>query len=139
MLARLTNSVIEQRHFFPVFPPQAREDTMKPTAIPGETAEAGGEQRLAVGASLDIAYLKLAEWINVRPDVLILPSVLNPFVKVIEGITCINPGTLSKRRGAGHFAAINVLPRGLSDEEREAGEAVAHNVFERARVDITRV
>ncbi|KAK0859369.1 DNA-directed DNA polymerase alpha subunit pol12 [Friedmanniomyces endolithicus] len=138
-LARLTSNVIEQRHFFPVFPPQSREDLSKPAAISGDVMEAGAERRLAVGASLDIAYLKLAEWINVRPDVLILPSVLNPFVKVVEGMTCINPGTLCKKRGPGHFAAMNVLPRVLTDEERDAGEAVAHNVFERARVDIVRI
>ncbi|KAK0281518.1 DNA-directed DNA polymerase alpha subunit pol12 [Friedmanniomyces endolithicus] len=138
-LARLTSNVIEQRHFFPVFPPQSREELSKPAAKSSEMTGAGAEQRLAVGASLDIAYLKLAEWINVRPDVLILPSVLNPFVKVVEGMTCINPGTLCKKRGPGHFAAMNVLPRALSDEERDAGEAVAHNVFERARVDVVRI
>jgi len=54
-------------------------------------------------------------------------------------MTCINPGTLCKKRGPGHFAAMNVLPRVLTDEERDAGEAVAHNVFERARVDIVRI
>jgi len=54
-------------------------------------------------------------------------------------MTCINPGTLCKRRGPGHFAAMNVLPRVLSNEEREAEEAVAHHVFERARVDIVRI
>ncbi|KAK4554390.1 DNA-directed DNA polymerase alpha subunit pol12 [Recurvomyces mirabilis] len=139
MLARLTNSVIEQRHFFPVFPPAAREDLPKPSGVPGEVPEVGGEERMSVGASLDIAYLKLAEWISVRPDVLVLPSVLNPFVKVIEGITCLNPGTLSKKRGAGHYAALNVQARSLTEEEREAGQAVAHNVFERTRVDITRI
>ena len=157
MLARLTNSVIEQRHFFPVFPPAAREDLPKPSGIVGEVPEVGGEERMPVGASPDISYLKLAEWINVRPDVLVLPSALNPFVKVsnaitpsrtrtlanivqvIEGITCLNPGTLSKKRGAGHYAALNVQPRSLSEEEREAGQAVAHNVFERTRVDITRI
>lgn len=54
-------------------------------------------------------------------------------------MTCINPGTLSKRRGAGTFAALNVLPRRVSDEEREAGEAVGHHVFERARVDVVKI
>ncbi|KAK5118998.1 hypothetical protein LTR62_000209 [Meristemomyces frigidus] len=139
MLARLTSSVIEQRHFFPVFPPAAREDLPKPTGVVGEVPDAGGEERLSVGASLDIGYLKLAEWINVRPDVLILPSVLNPFVKVVDGVTCLNPGTLSKKRGAGHYAALNINAKIVTDDEREAGQAVAHNVFERARVDITRI
>lgn len=84
MLARLTGAVIEQRHFFPIFPPQARESLPKPTAILGEVPEPGGEERLPVGASLDLGYLKLAEWLNVKPDVLVLPSVLNPFVKVSD-------------------------------------------------------
>ena len=59
--------------------------------------------------------------------------------QVIEGITCLNPGNLSKKRGAGHYAALNVQARTLSEEEREAGQAVAHNVFERTRVAITRI
>ena len=52
---------------------------------------------------------------------------------------CINPGTLSKKRGAGTFAALNVQPKALSDEEREAGEPLANSVFERARVDVVRI
>lgn len=84
LLARLSRHVIEQRHFFPVFPAQGREDATKPAPIPGEVPEVGGEERLPVGACLDVEYLKLAEWLNVRPDVLILPSVLTPFAKVRE-------------------------------------------------------
>ena len=57
----------------------------------------------------------------------------------MEGVTCINPGTLSKKRGAGTFAALNVQLRKVSDEEREAGDAVGHSVFERARVDIVKI
>ncbi|KAK5122090.1 hypothetical protein LTR85_004336 [Meristemomyces frigidus] len=139
MLARLTSAVIDQRHFFPIFPPQAREGLPKPAGIAGEVPEPGGEERLPVGASLELGYLQLGEWLNVKPDVLVLPSVLNPFAKVVEGVTCINPGTLSKKRGAGTYAALNVQPRKLSDEEREAGGAVGHNVYERARVDVVRI
>ena len=51
----------------------------------------------------------------------------------------LNPGTLSKRRGAGTYTALNVHPREVSDEERESGEAFAHGVFERARVDVVRI
>lgn len=54
-------------------------------------------------------------------------------------MTCINPGTLSKKRGAGHYAVLCIEPRSLTTEEREEESAVAHNVFERARVDITRI
>ena len=86
LLARLSNAVIEQRHYFPLFPPVGRESLPKPSAVPGEQVDGGGgaeeTQRLPVGASLDLGYYKLAEWLNVRPDVLILPSALNPFAKV---------------------------------------------------------
>jgi DNA polymerase alpha subunit B len=81
-LARLSSHVIEQSHFFPIFPPTAREALPKPAAIQDEVPEVGGEERLAMGASIDLTYLKLGEFWNARPDVLVLPSVLNPFAKV---------------------------------------------------------
>lgn len=60
-------------------------------------------------------------------------------LQVVDSVLCINPGTLSKRRGAGTFAAMTLVPRTIaSDEEREA-EVLSHNVFERARVDVTRI
>lgn len=70
LLTRLPRHLVEQRHFFPLFPPTSRERLPK----------AG--DRLATGACLDLGYLKLGEWWEVRPDVLITPSLLPPFVKV---------------------------------------------------------
>lgn len=83
LLARLSNAVIEQRHYFPLFPPVGRESLPKPSAVPGEQVDGGAEEqaRLPVGTSLDLGYYKLGEWLNVRPDVLIMPSALNPFAK----------------------------------------------------------
>ena len=74
LLARLPRYLIEQRHFYPVFPPVAREHMPKSGAMDG----------LATGAMLDTSYLKLGEWLNLRPDVLIVPSTLSPFAKVNE-------------------------------------------------------
>lgn len=82
ILGRLSAHVIEQRHFFPVFPAQGRENLPKPAPIAGEVADPGQEARMPIGASLDIGFLKLGEWLNVRPDVLLLPSSLTPFAKV---------------------------------------------------------
>lgn len=82
ILARLSGHLIEQSHFFPVFPAAAREDLPKPTAPAGEVPAHGAEERLAMGANIDLTYLKLGEFWNARPDMLILPSVLNPFAKV---------------------------------------------------------
>ncbi|CAD0045952.1 unnamed protein product [Aureobasidium pullulans] len=75
-LASLARNLLTQRHYFPVFPPLPRD-----------------EKALTVGASLDVAYLKLGEILNVSPDLLILPSVLTPFVKVVDGVLVVNPGT----------------------------------------------
>ncbi len=124
LLARLVEQVVEQRHFFPVFPPADRaalprvadlaitapgsSGTTKVNGSDGKsTQKADGEakteeveetatqaandedeeaakplEHLPMGAMLDISYLKLGEWPNVRPDVLITPSVLTPFAKV---------------------------------------------------------
>ena len=72
VLARLPRHIIQQRHFFPMFPPVDR------TLLP----KAGTEEGVAAGMPLDISYLKLGEWLNVRPDMLITPSALSPFAKV---------------------------------------------------------
>ena len=72
VLARLPRHLIQQRHFFPIYPPVNRTNLPKP----------GTDEGVATGIPLDVAYLKLGEWLNVRPDVLIIPSALQPFSKV---------------------------------------------------------
>lgn len=57
----------------------------------------------------------------------------------MNSVVCINPGTLSKKRGTGTFTSLSVQPRTVSAEEREAGEPLAHNLFQRARVDVVRI
>ena len=74
MLARLPKYLIEQRNFFPLFPPANRETLPK-------TGTKGG---IPAGTMIDTGYLKLGEIINVRPDLLIVPSALPPFAKVSE-------------------------------------------------------
>lgn len=81
ILDRLPRYLIEQRHFSPAFPPTAREN------LPKSGAGAG----LTSGAMIDVKYLKLGEWWNVRPDVLITPSVLPPFVKVRSSVSVLHP------------------------------------------------
>ncbi|KAJ6144899.1 hypothetical protein N7470_008794 [Penicillium chermesinum] len=129
LLTRLPKYLIEQRHFFPLFPPTARSNLPKP----------GAENGVATGAMLDVPYMKLGEWWNVRPDVLIIPSMLPPFVKVVDSVLVINPGTLSKRRGAGFYAQMSVHQRSIAEEDREQKQSLDHKLYERARVDINRI
>ena len=72
ILARLPRHLIQQRHFYPIFPPTNRSSLPKPGIPDG----------IATGMPLDISYLKLGEWLNARPDMLITPSTLSPFAKV---------------------------------------------------------
>ena len=72
ILARLPRHVLEQRHFFPLYPPTERK------LLP----RAGTEEGLATGTPLDASYAKLGELLSARPDVLVCPSALSPFVKV---------------------------------------------------------
>jgi DNA polymerase alpha subunit B len=96
---RGARSVIEQRSFLPLFPPTAREKLGAPAPVEdkvwkngnaraneGEVAESEDDQGpspfLPLGTMLDTSYLKLGEMLNVRPDILITPSVLQGCVKV---------------------------------------------------------
>lgn len=72
LLTRLPKYLVEQRHFSPLFPSTSRSNLPK----------TGTDSGLATGAMLDVPYMKLGEWWNVRPDILIVPSMLPPFVKV---------------------------------------------------------
>jgi DNA polymerase alpha subunit B len=150
VLSRLPRYLIEQRNFFPLFPPLDRERLSKTRAADGKP----------VGSMLDVSYLKLGDMINVKPDLLVVPSALPPFAKVslhyqlktgsclgcilanitqiVESVLVLNPGFLSRRRGPGTFAKVTVLPRMLEEEEQGAA-MVAHKLYERARVDIVRI
>ncbi|KAK0739318.1 DNA polymerase alpha subunit B N-terminal-domain-containing protein [Apiosordaria backusii] len=128
LLERACRYLVEQRHYFPLFPPADRRKLPK-------TGKGDG---VGPGAVLDVGYLKLGEMVNVRPDVLVVPSSLPPFAKVVESVLVINPGYLSKRRGAGTYAKMTVYPPDLSKQEQTGG-MLAHKIFERARVEITRV
>ena len=83
-LTRLANHIVQQRNFYPLFPP-------------------------AEGCHLSMAninYLGLEQ----TPDVLLLPSQLNPFAKRIGDVLCVNPGRLTKGIGPGTFARLTVHP-----------------------------
>lgn len=72
LLKRLARHLVEQRHYFPVFPAMDRSRYPK----------TGTAEGVAEGAMLDVSFLKLGEMVNVRPDVLVVPSALPPFAQV---------------------------------------------------------
>ncbi|PNY25316.1 DNA polymerase alpha subunit B [Tolypocladium capitatum] len=127
LMGRLCRYLVEQRHYFPLFPPADR------ARLPRTGTEAG----VATGAVLDLSYLKLGEMVNVRPDVMLVPSTLPPFAKVVESVLAINPGHLSKRKGAGTYARMTLHAPKVDGEAADA--MVSHRIFDRARVEIVRI
>ncbi|KAM0435341.1 hypothetical protein ACHAPT_003435 [Fusarium lateritium] len=127
LMNRLCRYLVEQRHYFPLFPPTDRSRLPK----------TGTEEGVATGAVLDVSYLELGEMVNVRPDVMMVPSLLPPFAKVVESVLLINPGYLSKRRGAGTYARMTLYPPKVPDVGSE--EMAGHQIFDRARVEIVRI
>ncbi|ATY60022.1 DNA polymerase alpha primase associated subunit [Cordyceps militaris] len=124
LTARLCRHLVEQRHYYPVYPPTDR----------ARLPRTGTDDGLATGAVLDLSYLKLGEMVNVRPDVMLTPSALPPFAKVVESVLAINPGYLSKRRGAGTYARMTLHPPKIEGDGLQG-----HCVFERAKVEIVRI
>ncbi|KAK8041222.1 DNA-directed DNA polymerase alpha subunit POL12 [Apiospora phragmitis] len=129
LLSRLPRHLIEQRHYCPVFPPVDRSKLPK----------VGTEDGRPVGAVLDTSYLRLGDIVNVRPDMMMVPSSLPPFARVVESVLVVNPGYLSKRRGAGTYARVSLYPPKADEVEVGAAGMVSHKVFSRARVEITRI
>ncbi|CAK7234724.1 DNA-directed DNA polymerase alpha subunit pol12 [Sporothrix curviconia] len=129
-VSRACRYLLEQRHYFPLFPPLDRS----------KLPRTGTAEGIATGPMLDTSYLKLGEMVNVRPDVLIAPSALPPFAKVVESVLMINPGYLSRRRGAGTYARMTLYaPQPAEEHDGDETTMVGHRIFERARVEITKI
>lgn len=79
LMSRISRYLVEQRHYYPVFPPLDRSKLPK----------TGTAEGVPTGAALDTSYLKLGEMVNVRPDVVITPSALPPFARVSRATSCL--------------------------------------------------
>jgi DNA polymerase alpha subunit B len=121
--ARLARHILTQRSFYPLFPPPPRD------ALPAGLN--------AVGAALDVPHLRLADLVNVTPDILVLPSMLGSFAKVVDAVVVVNPGNAAKPRGPGTWVVMTVKPKEVGDGVVE--EDVANEVWERARVEVKRI
>ncbi|RHZ82585.1 hypothetical protein Glove_108g25 [Diversispora epigaea] len=106
---RTSHHILTQRHLYPLFPPS-----------PGEV-----NLDLKHSSSLDLLY---------TPDVLILPSKLKHFAKIIDNVICINPGYLAKGLNTYAKMVIHPFPQELANEAD-----VEHFVHKRTRVEIVRL
>ncbi|UZJ52402.1 hypothetical protein CBS101457_001722 [Exobasidium rhododendri] len=118
-MARTIRHLFHQRHFYPLFPTTS-------------------------DLPLDVTHSKLASFPSVTPDILLLPSVLTPFARIVDGTVVSNPGTCARGStpGKGSFASFRIQPMNKSSLQDQASSEkgqLSHQIFERARVDVFRI
>ena len=120
-LARQAAHILQQRRFYPLFPGPALEN--------------------GSSANLDMGFAGLTEFGTRLPDILVVPSQMTTFVKVVDNVITINPGGLSKKAGSGTYARVYVQPRSDETENDKVDEEglILNEVWRRARVDIVRI
>lgn len=133
---RIANHVISQRRFYPVFPGSSNLKKRK-------LGEDGKEEILEnqPASDLDVPYLGLSEFGDVIPDILIIPSELRFFARVVKNVLIINPGTFMRPNNVGTFAQITIKKADLVNDlthidTNNDEELFLHNIWKRARVDI---
>lgn len=131
---RIAEHILTQRRFYPLFPGGLRRKKKR------------DESGLAVwehvsGADLEASYMGLAEFVaNLIPDMIIIPSELTHFARVVQNVLFINPGSFIRPTGIrGTFSQISVCPPDYTDERltKVEGEedVYLHNLWKRCRVD----
>ncbi|CCH59106.1 hypothetical protein TBLA_0B02640 [Henningerozyma blattae CBS 6284] len=135
---RISEHVLNQRRFYPVFP-----GGIKKKLISSSDSKDKKIYEHLSGADLEVAYLGLTEFVSsFTPDVMIIPSELQQFARVIQNVIVINPGVFVKATGVrGSYAQLSILPANIDDGkltkvESPDGEVYLHNVWKRARVDL---
>lgn len=150
---RIANHIFEQRRFYPVFPGSVKRVTLPKeesdkltNLVDGLMGEDLVETAVG-GSSLEVPYIGVTELGDSLPDVLIVPSELKYFAKVIKGVVVINPGQFIRPnkdplREDGSYVVMTTRGPDAGDEKNiepvEGSDLFYHNVYKRSRVDILR-
>lgn len=151
---RIANHVFQQRRFYPIFPgsvrrqPLTKEESEKAVGLlDGNAAEDLVETQVG-GSSLEVPYMGLAELGDSLPDILVVPSELKFFAKVIKGVVVINPGQFVRAhkdpsKEDGSYVVVSVSPPDLEGEDNiepveGSKDLYYNNVYKRSRVEILR-
>lgn len=129
---RVSEHILEQRRYYPVFPGGIK--TRKLKNIDGKQVF----EHLS-GADLDVPYLGLTEFVGgIIPDVIIIPSELNYFARVVQNVTMINPGSFIKSNGTnGTYVQMSIeSPDVENGKMSQIDEVFLHNLWKRSRIDI---
>ncbi|WVR05995.1 hypothetical protein IAU60_003023 [Kwoniella sp. DSM 27419] len=119
-MANLVRHVLGQRSFYPIFPaPEAH----------------------AAEINLDVTHYPLLKMEGPAPDVLVLPSKLKHFSKIIDSSLVLNPAYLARAHTGGTYAKIAIHPTSPSELESlaDTDDYTEHQVWDRARSEIWRI
>jgi DNA polymerase alpha subunit B len=108
-------NIIQQRHFYPVFPSSSGTNLDSTRALKTNNGPCA---------------------LQVKPDILITPSRMMYAVRNAESL-CINPGYVVKGKTLGTFAKILVHP--LQTEGMGVDDVFEHAVADRSRVEIIKL
>ncbi|CEP63829.1 DNA-directed DNA polymerase alpha subunit POL12 LALA0_S09e03444g [Lachancea lanzarotensis] len=132
---RIAEHILSQRRFYPAFPGGLKRRKVR--------SENGGETwEHASGVDIDVPYMGLTEFSgNINPDVILMPSELTHFARVVQNVLFINPGSFIRSSGVrGTYAQISITPPDLQDgtltKVEDDADVYLHNIWKRSRVDI---
>ncbi|QPG74130.1 hypothetical protein FOA43_001452 [Brettanomyces nanus] len=132
---RVSEHVLEQRRYYPVFPGGIKR---KRSSILSSDDPHNRDQLIVSGADLHVPYMGLTEFADSLPDVLIIPSELKHFAKVVKNVVVINPGHFVRMNSNGTYAVMTVKTPNLKDFDKVDENIYLNNIWKRARVDIVR-
>ncbi|CAK7896493.1 DNA polymerase alpha subunit B [[Candida] anglica] len=143
---RIANHIFEQRRYYPSIPGSIKKKMVSddPQLSNGLMGEELSSTDIG-SSSLELPYMGLAELGDSLPDVLIVPSELKFFVKVIKGVVVINPGYFIRAnreptKEDGSYVVMNIKAPDINAENnvKSVGrdDLYYHNICERSRVDI---
>lgn len=128
---RISRHVIEQRRYYPSFPAGTKTRKIKTE---------NGEELIEhiSGADLDLPYLGLTEFNDVIPDIMIMPSELRFFSKVVSNVLVINPSSFVRLNSNGQYCVLDIEAPDTSKLTEVNESDYLHDVWNRVRVDIVR-
>jgi DNA polymerase alpha subunit B len=113
-LGKISQHMIMQRNYYPLFPPHA-------------------------SVNVDYKFMDRMQ-MPVKPDLLVLPSKLAPFARVVaESTVVVNPGHLVRGTTGGTFAMVEIHPLARDSLEGANDGELEHGIHERTRVEIIKI
>ncbi|SCW03697.1 LAFE_0G16226g1_1 [Lachancea fermentati] len=134
-ISRIAEHILQQRRYYPLFPGAVKDRKI-------QNGKGKDIREHVSGADLEVPFLGLTEFTgDFIPDIIVIPSELIQFAKVVQNVVFVNPGAFIKPMGVrGTFAQLSVKAPSLIGGEltkvEGEEEVFLHNIWKRCRIDI---